>query len=180
MKTLPLHGDQNIGIAQWESKGFFFAERTIEMTKLGGEKKSKSEFVATIDIKRQPMHFLFSTILPLIILVCLSWTVFWLDDETVSNRINISFIGILSVVAYYFVIQNNIPHISYLTLIDAFIITTFIILAASVIVSLVVDKLNRAGKSDIGDKIDSISRWAFPSSYLLMSVLIVVFFFIFA
>jgi len=100
------------------------------------------------------MHFLFTTILPLFILVCLSWTVFWLDEETVSNRINISFIGILSVVAYYFVIQNNIPNISYLTLIDAFIIITFLVLAASVVVSLRVDKLNKAGQSMKGDKID--------------------------
>lgn len=169
--------NQNIGIAQWENEDFHFSERVIEMTTLGGRKKPKSEFVATINIKRQPMHFLFSTILPLIVLVCLSWTVFWLDDETVSNRINISFIGILSVVAYYFVIQNNIPNISYLTLIDAFIIMTFIFLAASVIVSLVVDKLNRAGKSKIGDKIDYVSRWIFPSSYLLITILLVGLFF---
>ena len=171
--------DQNIGIAQWESKGFSFSERTIEMTSLSGRKKPKSEFVATINIKRQPMHFLFSTILPLVILVCLSWTVFWLDDETVSNRINISFIGILSVVAYYFVIQDNIPNISYLTLVDAFIITTFLFLAASVIVSLLVDKLNRAGKSQIGDKIDYLSRWVFPTSYLLIAILLTFLFFLF-
>jgi len=171
--------DQDIGIAQWENEGFVFSKRTIELKTLSGRKKPKSEFVATINIKRHPMHFLFSTILPLIVLVCLSWTVFWLDDEAVSNRINISFIGILSVVAYYFVIQNNIPNISYLTLIDAFIIVTFFFLAASVIVSLIVDKLNRAGKSQIGDKIDYRSRWVFPTSYLLISVLIVVFFFIY-
>ena len=171
--------NQNIGIAQWDNEGFLFSERTIEMATLSGRKTLKSELVASINIKRQPMHFLFSTILPLVVLVCLSWTVFWLDDETVSNRINISFIGILSVVAYYFVIQNNIPNISYLTLIDAFIIMTFIFLAASVIVSLVVDKLNRAGKSKIGDKIDYVSRWIFPSSYLLITILLVGLFFIF-
>ena len=172
--------NQNIGIAQWENEGFLFAERTIELKTLSGKQRPKSELVATINIKRQPMHFLFSTILPLVILVCLSWTVFWLDDETVSNRINISFIGILSVVAYYFVIQNNIPNISYLTLIDAFIIITFIFLAASVLVSLIVDKLNRAGKSQRGDKIDYLSRWIFPSSYLLITALLVVLFFVFA
>lgn len=170
--------NQDIGIAQWENEGFHFTERTIDLTMINGRKQKKSELVATINIKRHPMHFLFSTILPLIVLVCLSWAVFWLDDEAVSNRINISFIGILSVVAYYFVIQNNIPNISYLTLIDAFIIATFFFLAASVIVSLIVDKLNRAGKSQIGDKIDYRSRWVFPTSYLLISVLIVVLFFI--
>ena len=86
---------------------------------------------------------------------------------------------ILSVVAYYFVIQNNIPNISYFTLIDVFIITTFLFLAASVIVSLVVDKLNRAGNSKRGDEIDAFSRWLFPASYLIISVIMVATFFIF-
>ena len=171
--------NQNIGIAQWENEGFRFSERAIELTTLNDIKKSKSEFVATINIKRRPMHFLFTTILPLFILVCLSWTVFWLDEETVSNRINISFIGILSVVAYYFVIQNNIPNISYLTLIDAFIIITFLVLAASVVVSLRVEKLNKAGQSMKGDKIDIISRWAFPSGFLLIIILLVAVFLLF-
>jgi hypothetical protein len=102
-----------------------------------------------------------------------------MDDETISNRINISFIGILSVVAYYFVIQDNIPNISYLTLIDVFIIVTFFILAASVIISVVVDKLNKAGRENTGNRIDFISRWAFPCGYALLSLLIAVFFFVF-
>ena len=52
----------------------------------------------------------------MLLLVALTWCVFWMDNETLSNRVNITFIGILSVVAYYFVILDSVPAASYLTL----------------------------------------------------------------
>ena len=169
--------EHQTGIAQWEDQGFSFTERTIEIKTISGVSQPKSEFIATINIKRLPQHFLLSTILPLVVLVCLSWIVFWMDDESMTDRINISFIGILSVVAYYFVIQDSIPNISYFTLIDCFIIVTFLTLAASVIVSIVVDKLNRSEKVSTGDKIDMISRWAFPLFYFSTTFIITIIFF---
>jgi hypothetical protein len=169
--------DRDMGIAQWKFEDYEQEERSTMVRILGGEVYPKSEFMATLHLERQPMHFLLSIILPLLILVILSWTVFWLDEEGTSNRINISFIGILSVVAYYFVIQDRIPHINYLTLIDGFIIITFLILAASVVISIVVDKLNRSGRRETGDKLDYISRWAFPSIYLLSTMILAALFF---
>ena len=172
--------ERNKGIDQWSFEDYTQEEKSTMIRLLGGEEYAKSEFVATLHIKRLPMHFLISIVLPLLILVMLSWTVFWLDEEGTSNRINISFIGILSVVAYYFVIQDRIPHINYLTLIDVFIIITFLILAASVVISIVVDKLNRSGKKETGDRLDFISRWAFPSVYLLSTLIIAILFFAFS
>ena len=172
--------EHNIGIAQWKHEEFTFDENTIEMKSMSGIKQEKSEMIATLTIKRLPHHFLLSTILPLVVLVCLSWIVFWMDEESMPDRINVSFIGILSVVAYYFVIQDNIPNIPYFTLIDSFIIVTFFILAASVIISVVVDKLNKADRVALGDKIDYISRWAFPGFYFSITILIALVFFAFA
>ena len=55
---------------------------------------------------------------------------------------------------------------------DVFIIATFMILAATVVMSIVVDKLNRAGRKDDGDRLDRISRWAFPLCYTLVAAVI--------
>lgn len=174
--NLSVSWDHEIGIAQWKNEGFSFAENTLELAPKNGETLTKSEVIASIHIKRMPQHFLLSIILPLVILVCLSWIVFWMDEEATSDRINVSFIGILSVVAYYFVIQDSIPSISYITLIDCFMIVTFFILAASVIITLIVDKQNKSERVHVGDKIDLIARWAFPSFYISVSLLITLIF----
>ena len=87
--------DQNMGIAEWERDAVRLSERPVEITRFDGTRYAISEFVATIDLERQPLHVLMSILLPLVVLVCLTWSVFWMDEESISNRINLSFIGSL-------------------------------------------------------------------------------------
>ena len=159
--------NQNMGIAEWTRKDLDMIERPVEIVHRDGSNSTISEFVVTIQVDRQPMHVLLGVVLPLVILVSLTFCVFWMDEEGLSDRINIQFIGILSVVAYYFVILDSVPEIAYLTLMDAFIIASFLMPAAGVVISLVVDKLNRRGRAELGDKVDRICRWAFPLAYVV-------------
>ncbi|MBT8450327.1 MAG: hypothetical protein KJO40_00030 [Deltaproteobacteria bacterium] len=157
--------NQNMGIAEWTRSDLTMTERPVEIGHFDGSKTTISEFVISIGLDRQPMHVLVSLVLPLVLLVWLTFSVFWMDQEGLSDRVNIQFIGILSVVAYYFVILDSVPDIDYLTLIDAFIIISFFMPAAGVVISLVVDKLNRRGRTELGDKVDRVCRWAFPLGY---------------
>jgi len=167
---------EDTGIAEWSKLNMEFSERPLEYTLLNGERKVFSELVVTIDIGRKPEHVLFSIVLPLFILVALTWCVFWMDESSVSDRVNITFIGILTVVSYYFVIMDGVPEIPYLTMMDGFMLVTFVILAVTVVMSFVVDKLNRAGRRLEGDRVDRVARWAFPVGYVTAVGLIVLVF----
>ena len=170
-KSLASTWHQNMGIAGWERKGDEMNERATILQLHDGSTKTVSEFLISLNVKRKPMHVIISLIFPMALLVSLTWIVFWLDKQSVTDRINISFIGILSVVAYYFVIQDEVPEISYLTFIDVFVLESFLILAASVIITLIIGKLDQAGKVALGDKLDRISRWAFPASYITLAIM---------
>ena len=169
--------NQNMGIAQWVRGPVLMEERPVEIAYFDDSKGTISEFVVTIHIERLPLHVLTSIIFPLILLVSLTWSVFWMDNESVSNRINITFIGILSVVAYYLVIQESIPKIAYLTLTDGFIITTFLILAAGVVLTVVMERLEQSGRKELGRRVDRICRWAFPVGYAAVSFIVYLLFF---
>jgi len=164
---------QDEGIAEWTKNGINITEKTAEYARFEGNKRYLSELVVALSISRRPGHIIFSIILPLLILVSLSWCIFWMDEESISSRVNISLVGILSVVAYYFVVLDNVPDIPYLTMMDAFMIATFLSLAATVVVSFVVEKQNRSGRKSVGDKIDYVCRWAFPLGYATITGLIV-------
>ncbi|MEJ2176512.1 MAG: hypothetical protein P8Y12_00855 [Gammaproteobacteria bacterium] len=129
----------------------------------------------TINIERRPLHFLVSLVLPMVLLVALTWCVFWMEKETISDRVQIAFIGILSVVAYYFVIIDFIPSVSYLTLMDGFILATFLILAAGVVMAVVMEDIAREKRRL---QIDRISRWAFPLTYAITTVVLSTLFFV--
>ena len=164
--------NQNPGIADWSREGVSMEERGIDIAYFDESHSEISEFVVTVEIKRRPTHMIISIILPMVLLVSLTWSVFWMDNETLANRINITFIGILSVVAYYFVILNNVPEVSYLTLTDAFIISTFLILAAGVVITVVMENYTREDKPERAARVDRICRWAFPLAYFLSSALL--------
>ncbi len=164
--------NQNLGIADWSRQGVTMLERATDIAYLDDARSAVSEFVVTVEVKRRPTHMIISIILPMILLVSLTWCVFWMDNETLANRVNITFIGILSVVAYYFVILNNVPEVSYLTFIDAFIISTFLILAAGVVVTVVVENYDREDKQEWSARVDRICRWAFPLAYFATSALL--------
>jgi hypothetical protein len=169
--------DQNMGIADWSRESVLMAERPIRIAKPDGDGVEISEVVVTISIERRPLHFLLSLVFPMVLLVSLTWCVFWMDDESLSDRVNITFIGILTVVAYYFVIIDFIPSVSYLTLMDGFIVATFLILAAGVVLAIFMEGIRRRGRRQLGHRVDRICRWAFPLTYVLTAFLLSVLFF---
>jgi hypothetical protein len=168
--------DEDSGIADWEKGSVQVEPGTVLWTGADGRSFSISQVHTTINLARRPGHVIVSIILPLVILVCLTWCVFWMDEESVSNRVNVSFIGILTAVAYYFVVLDSVPEIPYVTLMDAFILATFLILAASLMINFVVDNLNKKGRKHAGDRVDYVCRWLFPISYFSVMALLAVIF----
>ena len=169
--------DQNMGIADWSRKTVTMAAREISVAKSDGDAEEISEVVVTIDIERRPLHFMVSLVFPMVLLVSLTWCVFWMDKESLSSRVNITFIGILSVVAYYFVMIEFIPSVSYLTLMDGFIVATFIILSAGVVLATVLEEITQNGRAELGRQVDRVCRWAFPLTYAVTTAMLSLLFF---
>ena len=167
-ESLSYTWNKNLGIAEWERLGDKITESEVYLNKHDGNEKAISELEISLNVKRMPLHVIFSIIFPMALLVSLTWVVFWLHKQSVSDRVQILFTGILSVVAYYIIIQDSIPKISYLTLIDIFVIESFLILSASVILTLVIGKLDEHGKKELGNRLDKVSRWAFPTTYAIL------------
>ena len=171
-ENLSREWNQDFGIAEWEQNWLVLEEKAFDIERFDQSIDRISQFVVTAQLERKPRHVLINVLLPLLILVSLVWCVFWIKQDKPSDRISILFIGILSVVTFYFVIQGSVPEIDYLTLVDIHILLTFFILAAGVIITVYGASLQQKGKIDRFKKLDRISRRIFPLGYLLVSVLI--------
>ncbi|MDJ0743630.1 MAG: hypothetical protein QNJ32_09720 [Xenococcaceae cyanobacterium MO_167.B27] len=127
-----------------------------------------SKFLMQIKLIRKPGFYLWKVIIPLMILVIISWSVFWMCEESLAARISFSLTGILTVVAYQFLIAENLPNISYLTLMDAILSLSFVIIALTVVENIVVHLLNIKNLKFLAIKVDRICQFAFPSIYTLL------------
>jgi hypothetical protein len=118
-------------------------------------------------------------VFPLTLLCLLCAAVFWMDHESLGDRMSISFTGLLTIVAYQFLIGGSLPTIAYFTLMDSFLYCTYAFIACTIMVNLRVDYLNRTGRQDVGDRLDEKCRWIFPSTFFGVNFLIALLFFSF-
>lgn len=124
-----------------------------------------------IRIQRQSGYYLWKIFLTVFIIVSLTWVVFWMSDERLGRRAGISSSGILTVIAYQFVTTSTLPRVSYLTVADLVMTVSIITIAATMVVSVFVDRIdfeNQAAKL----RVDRACRWVFPLAYLGMLSLV--------
>jgi hypothetical protein len=145
-----------------------FADTMI--TEVARSDEPFSRFVLSIEIERKSGFYLWKVLLPLLIIVALSWSVFWMNDEKFAVRVRTSATGILTIVAYQFMAAKDLPRVAYLTLIDKIMVASFILLAITVVQSLVV---SRCSDPEVGRRIDRIARWLFPLAYVGLIALVV-------
>lgn len=125
-----------------------------------------STLVVSMDLERQPLFMLRLVALPLVIIVMLSWSVFWMDRSSIGDRAAVSFVGVLTAVTFQIVIGDVLPRISYISWMYALLTVSFVTMSATVVINLVVASMDKAGHHALGDLIDRRCRWLFPVGYL--------------
>ena len=162
---------KNIKLSQWqlEEVKTFSADEQVAKYDSSGE---PSTLVVELKVAREFMFVVRLVMIPLLMIVALSWTVFWMERSSLGDRINVSFIGILTAVAFQYVVSDLIPHLSYYTLINTFVMTSFVFMLATVLVNLFVGAVDKKGQIERGDAIDIRCRRIFPLSYLVFLILL--------
>jgi len=161
--------EKSVNVAGWDLQKLDMAAGETAISVINGSRRFSS-MVTTITLKRRSGQIVWVVLFPLVVLVSVVWSIFWVDIDSLPDRLNISFIGVLTIVAYQFVVVENLPRMSYLTFTDSLLLVSFLMMAATIPQSLWISSLVRAGRQAEAKRIDRISRWAFPTAYLLLTV----------
>lgn len=161
---------KNMQISQWDLAGIR-SSTGQQVAPYAGKSGTSSTFTVGVEVQRKPFYIIRLVVVPLALIVLLSWSVFWMDRSSLGDRISVSFIGILTAVAYQSLVSGIVPHTSYFTLMNAFLNFSLLIMCATVAVNLVVGAYDKHGKPNIGDLIDYYCRWIFPIVYIVLLLL---------
>jgi hypothetical protein len=172
---MPESSPGEIHLPQWSLLDVRTTPASILPTSPGSNQPT-STLLVEMDVKRSPMFVLRLVVGPLFLVVVLSWSVFWMDRASVGDRMSVSFVGLLTAVAYQIILGDILPHIAYLTPINVFVNLSFMLMCASIVVNLIVGELNRSGRGAKADTLDNRCKVAFPVVYLLLIVMISVVF----
>jgi hypothetical protein len=157
-----VHGDAKSynSLAQWEVGSI--SARTGSFRQF---KKNATELVFSIEVKRHYGFYIWKVFLPLLLMVFLSWAVFWVDPFDLSNQVQIAVTTILTVIAFAFAISATMPRVPYITFIDAFFLTCYVFVFIAVVELITVHTTHRRHGPDASKRIRRVSRWLVPAAY---------------
>ena len=163
---------KRLNISDWTIKG---VEATIDRRYNPGLERFNSRYDFDISAERIKAYYLWKIILPLCLIVAMSWCVFWINPAQYGPQIGLSATSMLTLIAFIFATTNMVPRLGYLTLLDRFIVFSTILVFLALVESLTTIYLVSKEKKELALRIDNISRFVFPITFgvLIITVLIV-------
>jgi hypothetical protein len=153
-----------INVPQWSVTSVGGTSREI-VSPYAGASGHSSALIVSVEVRRQSFFMVRLVVFPLILIVFLSWTVFWMDRSSLGDRMSVSFVGLLTAVAYQIVVGEIMPQISYMTWMNGFLNFSLWIMGASIVINLIVAGHDGRGDSTRGYRIDRRCRIIFPLVY---------------
>jgi len=124
-------------------------------------------FVFSFEGERLFHHYLVKTIIPLALIVMMSWVVFWIDPKQIQNQLSVAVTTVLTLIAYHIALSGRLPEIPYLTHMDTFLFSSTVLVFMSLIEVVVTSHLSSTDNLAMARGLDKTARWLFPLIFIL-------------
>jgi hypothetical protein len=128
-------------------------------------------FKMQIEVERRLPYWVMKVIFPLCLIVIMSWAPFWIDPEQIGTNIAIATTSFLTLVAYRFAIGVLVPHVSYITRMDRFILLSTLMVFASLAQTVANTRLVKRGRTELARRMD---RWSRVAYAVVLAIILVV------
>lgn len=123
----------------------------------------------TVLVRRHTTFHLTKFFLPLLIIVLVAMTVFWVDPNDLASQVSIGVTCLLAAIAFQLTQASTLPEVAYLTLADLVFAVSYLTIALALVESLYSNVLARRGERERAIRLDRLCRVAFPLGLLALT-----------
>ena len=152
-----------LGEEEWYITSSDTGISTVEITTLN------SRYSFHFEAARHLTYYILRILVPILIIILLTYVTFLLKDY--GKRADIASANLLLFIAFNFTIAGDLPHLGYLTFLDAVLVATFVITGATVAYNLYLRWLATERQKEIAEGIDRVMAWLYPIAYIAALVL---------
>ena len=160
--------DEQFSITDWNIGEIPIAESAVYHFKPGN--RELASFIYKLTAKRNYQFFLWKIIVPLILIVFMSWAVFWISPSQLGPQIGLSVTSMLTLIAYRFAIGNVVPNVDYLTRFDKFVFGSTLLVFLALAETITSGALSFSKNDELANSIDRYSRFLFPGVFVIILV----------
>lgn len=125
-------------------------------------------FAFRFDAKRHIVYYIWQVILPLAVVVVMSWAAFWVGRENVGVRIGVATSSILTLIAHRFVLASLLPRLPYMTRMDYFTVGSTLLVFMALITVIFTSFLAGKKHDSLAHKVDILARVTFPAIFIFL------------
>jgi hypothetical protein len=163
-KTIPSGRSPELAIADWEIGEL--ETRAAAFTPVPGFELSS--LAVRLQARRFVGYYVVQMLVPLILIVAMSWIPFWVEPGMVNVRSRVSVTAVLTLIAYRFIIVELAPKLPYLTRIDELLLGSTVLVAAAMICTVAGAFMVSRDRAAAVARMDVIARVVLPVGFLLL------------
>lgn len=125
-------------------------------------------FALRFEAERFRAYYLWQVLLPLIVVVVMSWSPFWVERGNIGVRLGVATSSVLTLIAHRFVFASLLPRLPYMTRMDHFTVGSTLLVFLALIAVVLTGYLSTKHGEAQARRIDHWARAGFPAAFLLL------------
>lgn len=122
------------------------------------------------EARRHVAYYAVQVILPLVLIVLMSGTAFYIAPSVLASRVSVAMTAMLTVIAYRFSLGASVPRLTYLTRFDYFMLASTLLVFLNLLAVIAGAYLDRIGRGGAVHTLDRWTRWLFPVVFAVVFV----------
>jgi hypothetical protein len=131
-----------------------------------------SSYAFEFTASRNVQHYILKVILPLVLIVMMSWSVFWTEPTNSNTQFSIAVTSMLTLIAYRFAVDTQLPRLPYMTRLDVFFLISTLLVFFSLIEVLITTILDNNQQLARAKQLDRYCRVIVPVIFVIASIAI--------
>jgi Neurotransmitter-gated ion-channel ligand binding domain len=129
-----------------------------------------SSYAFEFTASRNVQYYILKVILPLVLIVMMSWSVFWTEPTNSNTQFSIAVTSMLTLIAYRFAVDTQLPRLPYMTRLDVFFLISTLLVFFSLIEVLITTILDNNQQIARAKKLDRYCRVIVPVIFVIASI----------
>jgi hypothetical protein len=163
--------NNNVNLSNWEIKEIQISVKNNKYATDFGYPTSKDSFYSryyfSVRVKRIIFPYLMKFVLPLLIIVLMSFLVFFINAKEFEAQTGITVTSLLSAVALHITNADQLPQVGYLVGSDKFFILAYILIFFTLVETVMCNNMAKKGNTEGARKLDQWSIFIFPLVLIL-------------
>ena len=158
-----------LSLPGWIKQGTW-SESSYYSLNSDGKEAILSEGVGGMVFTRDVRFYHWKVVLPIVLIVMMSWSVFWIDPKQIGPQLGAGTTAVLTIIAFLLNLRGVLPPISYLTKIDYFVYISLSLVFLAYLEALTTCWLTFNGRGDLAKNIDKVFRVIMPITFVIITI----------